>query len=440
MDHLASQFAAPVIGHPGSEARVWAARISECWRSSVESIIRAGRLLLDAKADLPHGEFGAMCARDLPFSERTAQRLMAIAEDKRLSNPTHVSLLPASWGTLAELTKLSDDEFSSALKQKIISPDMVRADVEQIRALSRPRIPEPAEGTDPDQNVTGGVLIPSMVAEQSGEPEAGETIAVSASASSSPALLAPADPATDKGADEDAHSHAPPASPSMPRGGLAIAHRRDETDDDPREFFPTPPWATRALVERVLRHLRREGQCQFQNAWEPACGEGHMAEVLREYFLHVEASDAYEYEYRGARAATFKCDFLTEAHPEAYDWIITNPPFRKSTDFVLKAIALAGTGVAMFVRLSWIEGVTRYEKLLRHNPPSLLSVFTERAPLHKARWEPQGSTLTAYAWIVWIKGMPPQPPFWIPPGCRQALAKPDDVKRFGKTELDEAAA
>ena len=104
----------------------------------------------------------------------------------------------------------------------------------------------------------------------------------------------------------------------MPRGGLAIAHRRDETDDDPREFFPTPPWATRALVERVLRHLRREGQCQFQNAWEPACGEGHMAEVLREYFLHVEASDAYEYEYRGARAATFKCDFLTEVATFSY--------------------------------------------------------------------------------------------------------------------------
>lgn len=55
--------------------------------------------------------------------------------------------------------------------------------------------PEPAEGNDPDQNATGGMLIPSMAAEQSGELNAGETVAASASASQSPALLAPGDPA-----------------------------------------------------------------------------------------------------------------------------------------------------------------------------------------------------------------------------------------------------
>jgi hypothetical protein len=34
----------------------------------------------------------------------------------------------------------------------------------------------------------------------------------------------------------------------------------------------------------------------------------------------------------------------------------------------------------------------------------------------------------------------PQPPFWIPPGCRKDLFKPDDVKRFGKiAEAEEAA-
>ena len=431
MDHLASQFASPVIGHPGSEARVWAARISECWRSSVESIIRAGRLLLDAKADLPHGEFGAMCARDLPFSERTAQRLMAIAEDKRLSNPTHVSLLPASWGTLAELTKLSDDEFSSALKQKIISPDMVRADVEQIRALSRPRIPEPAEGTDPDQNVTGGVLIPSMVAEQSGEPEAGEMARVSASALSSPALLAPGEPASV----EVGRGQAPEFS-SMPSGGLAIAHRRVEPDDS-RDFFPTPPWATRAFVEHVLCHLERRGHCQFQKVWEPACGEGHMAEPLREYFKEVIATDLHGYSYGGEHPV----DFLSDDLPAmGVDWIITNPPFKQSTEFVLKALQRAGTGVAMFVRLAWLESAGRYEKIFRDRPPTLLSIFAERVPLHKERWESDGTTMTAYIWLAWIKGAEPRAPFWIPPGCRERLTKPDDVKRFGKSSTDGEAA
>ena len=136
MDQGARENDGGLIGHPGTEARVWAARITECWRSSVEGIIRTGRLLIEAKADLPHGAFGAMCSRDLPFSDSTAQRLMAIARDNRLSNPAHVQLLPASWGTLYELTKLSDDEFETAIEQKVIRPDMLRGEAELIRPLT----------------------------------------------------------------------------------------------------------------------------------------------------------------------------------------------------------------------------------------------------------------------------------------------------------------
>jgi Protein of unknown function (DUF3102) len=79
-----------------TNAQTWAARISERWRASVEAIIEVGRLLTAAKAALPHGEFGSMIANSLPFSTSTAQ------------------LLPASWGTLYELTKLSDEEFDQA--------------------------------------------------------------------------------------------------------------------------------------------------------------------------------------------------------------------------------------------------------------------------------------------------------------------------------------
>ena len=44
--------------------------------------------------------------------------------------------------------------------------------------------------------------------------------------------------------------------------------------------FPTPPWATRALIEHVIGS---EG-LQSQVCLEPACGAGHMAKVLSEYF------------------------------------------------------------------------------------------------------------------------------------------------------------
>ena len=94
----------------------WASRIAAAWQKSRESIIEVGNLLIEAKSALPHGEFEAMVASELPFGARSAQRLMVIAGDVRLTNPTHVSLLPASWGTLYALTKLSDDEWGNALE------------------------------------------------------------------------------------------------------------------------------------------------------------------------------------------------------------------------------------------------------------------------------------------------------------------------------------
>src|SRR6185437_11077800 len=142
-----------------------------------------------------------------------------------------------------------------------------------------------------------------------------------------------------------------PNSASMPSGGLAIAHNRVEPGNS-LDFFPTPPWATRALFEHVLVHLdRRDKHCRLQRAWEPACGEGHMAEVLREYFRDVLATDIADYGYGDDTG-----DFLEASRPApGFDWIITNPPFNKSPEFVLQSLALAGTGVAMFVRLAWLE-------------------------------------------------------------------------------------
>ena len=126
-------------------------------------------------------------------------------------------------------------------------------------------------------------------------------------------------------------------------------------------------------------------------------------------------------------------DFLTQDDNTAAgtDWIITNPPFGDLTEqFTLRAIELAKIGVAMFVRLQWLESVGRYETIFRDHPPTCIAFFAERVPLCKGEWKPDGTTATAYIWLVWIKGQEPRPPFWIPPGQRERLTKPDDAARF----------
>ena len=116
-----------------SRAR-WAEKIAKAWQSSLDGIFETGRQLLAAKGKggLPHGDFTAMIESDLPFGPRTAQRLMAIAADQRLTKATHGSYLPPHWRTLYELTKLPDDVFRAKIKDGTIHPDMQRNEIAKV--------------------------------------------------------------------------------------------------------------------------------------------------------------------------------------------------------------------------------------------------------------------------------------------------------------------
>jgi len=108
-------------------AEQWAHKINTASARSVESILEIGRLLHAAKRDLAHGEFGRLFdERLIPFSQNTADRLMAIAGNPVLSNSAHVQNLPPSWGTLYELTKIPGPVLRNAIKDGIITPDIPR--------------------------------------------------------------------------------------------------------------------------------------------------------------------------------------------------------------------------------------------------------------------------------------------------------------------------
>src|SRR4051812_41630833 len=150
------------------------------------------------------------------------------------------------------------------------------------------------------------------------------------------------------------------------------AEPKDSADD-----FPTPPWATRALVEHVLddKNALRRMSCL-----EPACGAGHMAKVLKEYFGEVHACDACHYGYGPIR------DFLVYPYETNWvDWVIANPPFRLAKEFVLRALPIARRGVAILARTVFLESVTRYTTIFRDHPPSKFAPFVERVPMLKGR-------------------------------------------------------
>jgi hypothetical protein len=190
---------------------------------------------------------------------------------------------------------------------------------------------------------------------------------------------------------------------------------RDSIDD-----FPTPPWATRALIEHILG---RKSSIARQSCLEPACGAGHMSKVLEEYFAAVQSSDVHDYGFGGVR------DFLAEPYKaDEFDWVITNPPFRLAEEFVLHAIRVARTGVAILARTVFLESIGRYEGIFRHLPPTKFAQFVERVPMVKGRLDSKASTATGYAWLVWEKRTANAPSLmWVPP-CRRALERPTDYE------------
>lgn len=212
----------------------------------------------------------------------------------------------------------------------------------------------------------------------------------------------------------------------------AVMAQRSEALDS-LDFFPTPPWATRALVFDVLNEW---DFMEPQTCWEPAAGEGHMAEVLRgcaKQFRSVHASDVGDYgkgyavgSFTGAGADVAQCPFQP-------DWIITNPPFNLALEFAERGLAEAHVGVCLLVRSVWAEGRERFERLFNVTPPSIIAQFCERVPMVKGRWDPKASTATSYAWFIWLKNDSPNRPTeyrWIPPGARARHTRSTDVEQF----------
>jgi hypothetical protein len=126
----------PISGEviSGEYWRFYADRIAATWQKATGSIIETGALLLEAKDKVEHGEFEEMIERESPFGPRAARMLMDIARNPILSDRNHGSVLPPSWRTLYELTRVPADVLIAKIEDHTINPEMERKDVKVIAA------------------------------------------------------------------------------------------------------------------------------------------------------------------------------------------------------------------------------------------------------------------------------------------------------------------
>ena len=162
--------------------------------------------------------------------------------------------------------------------------------------------------------------------------------------------------------------------------------------DETKDYYATEPKATELLLELE----------KFSDKiWEPACGEGHIAEVLKAHGYEVIATDLIDRGYGEGGL-----DFLSVVPSnDGYDCdIVTNPPYKYAREFVEKALELIQPGrkVAMFLKLQFLEGQSR-RILFRDNPPMTVYVSSSRLQCGK-NGVFEGSSTVAYAWYIWQKG------------------------------------
>lgn len=224
----------------------------------------------------------------------------------------------------------------------------------------------------------------------------------------------------------------------------AVMQRRVEADDS-LDDFPTPPWATRAMVEYVLRP-RINVPLSSLIAIDPNCNRGYMARPLAENFATVIANDVHDYGWSGQHLVR---DYLFPGPMLPADITFMNPPFRLAEEMIYRSFETPEwLGTIVIVRSAFLEGSDRYTNLFSTRPPTIHAQFVERVIMtkgivrdpNKKYWNPKApdpktkkktgawvypSTATSYCCLAWLRDLPREPTMWIPP-CRKQLERKGD--------------
>lgn len=173
------------------------------------------------------------------------------------------------------------------------------------------------------------------------------------------------------------------------------------------DFYATDPKSVKDLIDAHFDDYNDA------SVWEPAAGMGHISNSIEPHFANVYSSDLID---RGCGYDTF--DFLGYRGDKKVDWVITNPPFKHAQEFIEKSLDVANIGVAMFLKIQFLEGKKRKE-LFKNTPLKHVYVFSARQTIFTGgeEFDEKGkrrANTMCFAWFVWEKGYEGRPMIgWI---------------------------
>ena len=111
---------------------------------------------------------------------------------------------------------------------------------------------------------------------------------------------------------------------------------------------------------------------------EPCCGSGNLSKRLEEHGKKVISTDLYDHGY-----GTAGIDFFDYRNIEVD--IITNPPYMCQTEFAEHALKelKPGRKLAMFLKIQFLEGQERAEKIFSQKKLERVYVYSKRVACYK---------------------------------------------------------
>lgn len=188
--------------------------------------------------------------------------------------------------------------------------------------------------------------------------------------------------------------------------GLYNGYKKNHSEREKNDWYSTPP----TEVTNILNQLQYD--FTGKSILEPCCGGGHMIAGIQKYLDEKSQKPSKligtDFKDRNFRSTIWNLeyglDFLTDDYPyNKADVIIMNPPFSTIEPFTIRALEIAQEKLIMLARTQFIEGLSRYEKIFKDNPPTYIYQYIDRIQCWKGGVKPSGSSAQAYAWFIWDK-------------------------------------
>lgn len=174
---------------------------------------------------------------------------------------------------------------------------------------------------------------------------------------------------------------------------MASKPKTNYSNQPERDRCQTPPYALKPI------YVYLELQGRVKTIWEPCAGEGYLANDMRTHGYQVIDTDILT-----------GFDFLSDNMRQAYDAIVTNPPFSLKYKFLARCYEL-GYPFALLMPSDMIGAATAI-KLFERYGVQIVQVYPRvNYKMPNKGWDGQGAQFPS-AWFTWGLGLGHQLSFW----------------------------